>query len=321
MSRKKSDISVCGAPFVDLRAWHGGRRVEIWRMKYGCLAMLVALAAACAPMQEGRENPAPTANSGIPAAIRASPETKLPAQIENHFPQAALADPPPELLRATRWTCSGVVFEGISFDDRTHRLRVVDQAGGPGSEYPDAPSAATSHGGLAAVNAGFFTPEGDPLGWVIAAGKPSGTWNSASSLGNGIWHQGSDGRSAISRRESLGRQQAATMRELLQAGPMLVEGGRLVNGLEATKSSIRTVIAWDGGHRWWMGQSSPCTLQTLATCLDQQGPGGWMVRDALNLDGGRSADLWVSARVTGGPLACRMPWNRPVRNFLVLVPR
>jgi len=41
----------------------------------------------------------------------------------------------------------------------------------------------------------------------------------------------------------------------------------------------------------------------------------------MNLDGGRSSDLWISSRVSGGPLTSRPPWNRPVRNFLILVPR
>jgi hypothetical protein len=94
-----------------------------------------------------------------------------------------------------------------------------------------------------------------------------------------------------------------------------------VTGLEAAKSSVRTLIAWDGGSRWWIGRSSPCTLESLATLLSKEMPAGWKVRHALNLDGGRSADLWASGQVAGGPLVCRAAWNRPVRNFLVLVAR
>ena len=45
------------------------------------------------------------------------------------------------------------------------------------------------------------------------------------------------------------------------------------------------------------------------------------VADALNLDGGRSTDLWVSSSVSGGPASWRTPFNKPVRNFLVLVLR
>jgi hypothetical protein len=111
------------------------------------------------------------------------------------------------------------------------------------------------------------------------------------------------------------------MRELLQAGPLLVENGHAVGGLENTKTSARTLILWDGGQRWWIGRTPPCTLANLAAALAASQPAGWSAQHALNLDGGRSADLWVSDAVSGGPLSRRPPWNRPVRNFLVLRPR
>jgi hypothetical protein len=215
---------------------------------------------------------------------------------------------------------SGIVFEGVAFDSRSHRLRVIDQEGGPGSRFADASSAAHSVQGLAAVNGGFFTPEGEPLGRMIASGKRAGAWNTASSLGSGIWHADGSGRSAISRREKLGRAGADAMQDLLQAGPMLVENGRAVGGLDATKSSARTMILWDGGNRWWIGRSSPATLERVAAVVADEGIPGWRVRHALNLDGGRSSELWVSAEVSGGPLTSRPAWNRPVRNFLVLSP-
>lgn len=235
-------------------------------------------------------------------------------------PAVALARPaePPQ---ASRGVFSGITFEGVAFDSRDYRLVVVDQAGGPGARFADAAAAGLSVAGLAAVNGGFFTPEGAPLGLVIAAGKRSGAWNSASSLGSGVWHADGAGFSAISRREKLGRSGAAVMRELLQAGPMLVENRRAVAGLDAQKASARTMILWDGGSRWWIGRGSPATLAQTAAALAGAPVPGWPVRHALNLDGGRSSDLWVSPAVAGGPLVRRPPWNRPVRNFLVLVPR
>ena len=229
-------------------------------------------------------------------------------------PVATPANPP----QVTAREISGITFEGVAFDSRSHRLVVADQPGGPGSKYPDSATVAQSLGGLAAVNAGFFTPEGGPLGLVASAGKISGAWNSASSLGNAVWYQSPAGTSAIVRREKLGRAAAATMRELIQAGPLLVENGRAVGGLEATKTSARSVILWDGGTRWWLGCSSPCSLAALAQALTIGTPAAWPIRQALNLDGGRSSDLWISEAVAGGPLLRRSPWNRPVRNFLIL---
>ncbi len=209
---------------------------------------------------------------------------------------------------------SGITFEGVTFDSREHRLVVADQASGPGSIFADSAAAGRATGGIAAVNAGFFTPEGDPLGLVISAGKISGSWNSASSLGSGVWSESRSGQSAIARRGTLTRAEAITKRELIQAGPLLVENSRAVGGLEATKSSVRILILWDGGTRWWIGRSSPCTLGALGQALT-----AWPIRHALNLDGGRSSDLWISENVSGGPLLRRTSWNRPVRNFLILV--
>jgi hypothetical protein len=214
---------------------------------------------------------------------------------------------------------SGIEFEGVAFDSRTHRLAVVDQEGGPGSRFADAAEAGRSAGGLAAVNGGFFTPEGEPLGLVIAAGKRSGGWNSSTSLGSGVWHADATGTSAISRRENLGRAGVAGMRELLQAGPMLVENRRAVAGLDAEKSSARTMVLWDGGSRWWIGRSSPASLSRTAAALALAAVPGWPVKHALNLDGGRSSELWISDKVGGGPVSIRPPWNKAVRNFLVLV--
>ena len=246
-------------------------------------------------------------------------ETVEKAAVPHLEVSQAKAQPAATPPRATVRNVAGITFEGVDFDSRNHRLVVADQPGGLGSRYVDAASAAQALGGIAGINAGFFTPEGAPLGLVITSGKISGSWNSASSLGSGVWHENSVGKSAIIRREKLGHLGAAAMRELIQAGPLLVENKHTVSGLEATKSSARTVILWDGATRWWIGCSTPCTLAALGEALATGSPSGWQVHGALNLDGGRSSDVWVSASVTDGPINKRPSWNHPVRNFLVLV--
>jgi uncharacterized protein YigE (DUF2233 family) len=258
-----------------------------------------------------RHQPAVAAKVERPALEEAAPVAKV----------AEVSQGPLEATRATRVTISGIEFEGVAYDSRVCRLKVVDQEGGPGSKFADAGEAAVSCGGLAAVNAGFFTPEGKPLGLVVAGGNARGAWNSASSLGSGVWYESGDGSCAIRRREHLGKTGAAGMRELLQAGPMLVDGDRAVTGLESEKTSARTLIAWDGGSHWWIGRTPPCTLADLARALATGQPAGWPVKSALNLDGGRSSELWISSKVPGGPVSMRPIWNRPVRNILILTPR
>lgn len=270
---------------------------------------LLALVSSCAPVREEKKDEKPAAVAEVREELLKIPEVPSPVEV--------MLQP----VRATSTEVSGIAFEGVVFDSRSHRLVVVDQEQGPGSKFPEAASAAASRNGLAAVNAGFFTLEGTPLGLVVAGGKVRGGWNSATSLGSGVWFEAGDGSCAIRRREAIGRGAAGGMRELLQAGPMLVEGQRAVSGLEAEKTSARTLIAWDGGSRWWIGRTPPCTLAELARALASGGPAGWPVKSALNLDGGRSSELWVSSKVPGGPVSRRPMWNRPVRNFLVLVDR
>ena len=268
----------------------------------------VILASACSPASAPRAVAVVDHSPAVPASAApvAAPQPLRPEG-------RAL---PPEW---TRSTAAGIAFSGVSFDSRTHRLRVVDQPRGPGSQHPDAASAAVALGGLAALNGGFFTPEGEPLGLVVAQGRPAGSWNGSSSLGSG-WYAEEQGKAPrIVRREILGRDGATGLREGLQAGPMLVENRRAVRGLDTSRTRNRVLLVWDGGHRWWMGQAGPCSLSALAQALESARPGGFPVRAALNLDGGRSADLWVGPGVKGGPQRLKPPWHRAVRNFLVLV--
>ncbi len=224
--------------------------------------------------------------------------------------------PAPRSPRLLRKTISGIDFEGVSFDSRTHFLAVADQARGPGSVWSSSEDVARQRGGLMAINAGFFTPEGDPLGLVVSSGKVSGGWNSTSSLGNGIYREPQGGLPSISRRSS--RAAVANSQELIQAGPLLVENGRMVRGLNREKSALRSIILTDGGTRWWIGKTTPCTLSALGSALASGSPAQWKIYDALNLDGGRSTDLFVSSAIPGGPVNRRGFFNRPVRNFLVL---
>ena len=273
------------------------------------------LLASCTPYEPATAPPQKKATPAPPpaAAITPIPLTEAPKISQNPNPPAA-----PTLV--TR-NLPEFNLEGVAFDSRTHRLRVIDQEDGPGTTFTDAAHAGTSRSALAAINAGFFTPEGEPLGLLVAAGKSAGSWNSATSIGSAIWHESHSGTSRISRRNETNPATAKQMRETLQSGPMLVDRSLAVSGLESDKTSARCFIAWDGGTRWFIGRTSPCPLNILAATLASSKHCGWAIHRAMNLDGGRSADLWISSRVSGGPLTSRPPWNRPVRNFLILVPR
>lgn len=269
---------------------------------------LTSLIPACQPHSPpAQATPPPTAS----VVIEEPASTPAPAPITVSTPTS-----PP---RISNKTIAGITFEGVSFDSRTHALNVVDQANGPGTSYPSSRVAALKNGGLMSINAGFFTTEGAPLGLVIANGKTSGSWNSASSLGSGIYRIDFSGKTSISRRGS--RSSVSNSQELLQAGPLLIENGKAITGLDSSKLAVRSLIINDGGNRWWVGRTSSCTLAKLASALAQSSPSLWKSFHALNLDGGRSTDLFISSSIPGGPLERRGLLNRPVRNFLVLKTR
>lgn len=239
---------------------------------------------------------------------------------------AVLAPPNPQASSSpakapvfTQIFIQGIHFEGATFDARSHRLLVIDQPNGPASMFTTCQDVASQHDALLALNAGFFTPDGDPLGLVISKGKRSGAWNSASSLGSGIFSESATGHLSITRRGS--PTAFLNARELIQAGPLLTENGGAVGGLDTEKIAVRSILLTDGGTRWWIGKTSACSLAGLGETLASQSPAPWPVQHALNLDGGRSTDLYVSARIPGGSFERRSFLNRPVRNFLILKPK
>lgn len=254
-----------------------------------------------------------------PDVIRESPSPISSPSSETAVFPASVPSAPAGAATVSRKTISGIAFEGVLFDSRSHRLRVIDQPLGPGTAFGTARDVAREYSALAAMNAGFFTPEGKPLGLVITAGKRFGAWNSASSLGSGIFTESASGNLSISRRGSPAAFVGA--RELIQAGPLLIENGRAIGGLDRQKPAVRSLLITDGGHRWWIGKTSLCTLAALSEALASASPAAWPARHALNLDGGRSTDLFVSSSIPGGPFEHRGILNRPVRNFLILKPR
>lgn len=230
--------------------------------------------------------------------------------------------PPPRFLTLAyhHTSSNGVKLSLVSFDDRHHRLRVADQPNGPGSRWDNSKSAATSFRGFAAINGGFFTPEGKPLGLLIENGTRRGHINK-SPLGTGIYISASSG-SAIIRREHLATSSlAAKARNLLQTGPMLVENGKPVTALSKTSHRPRSFIAWDGKHHWAIGHTTASTLDALSRALAGNSPAGFNIHTAINLDGGRSSDLWVGPQVKNGNKTHRSLFNKTVRNYLVLTTR
>jgi len=107
------------------------------------------------------------------------------------------------------------------------------------------------------------------------------------------------------------------VREALQSGPLLVEQGKTVTGLNAIKDAARTVVFQDAKGRSGFLIAKSATLAGMAEILatPEIFPEGKILR-ALNLDGGTSTALWVR----GDPPFYAHEW-KTVRDYLAIVPR
>lgn len=223
---------------------------------------------------------------------------------------------PPTLHKITQ---DGIHFYLVEFDATHYELSVVDQLKGPGSEFHSSKQVGLNKKALAVINAGFFTPEGKPLGVLAVAGKKRGVYNT-SSLGGGIYYTTQQGANIT--RSSHWKNLAKSLPQyLLQAGPMLVDQSKSTVGLSTKKIKTRSFIASDGKNRFIIGYASPCTLNQLGAMLAKGNWCGFKIQTAMNLDGGRSSDLWVSPQVTNSGkhgTEVRGFFNKSVRNFLVL---
>ena len=295
-------------------------------------APLAAPTAALLPIPPLSAKPAPELIDSKPTTAQAEPiiaeaEPIAPLAAVDQLPdQAAVIMTPaaPQLVMPLAYhsvLSQGITISAVYFDDRKFQLTVADQADGCGSQWLDAKSAALSCDGYAAINGGFFTPEGK-TSWTssIASGIKRGSLNN-SSLGAGIFVS-SKNKSAIVRREHYASSSVTnSVENLLQAGPMLVEHGKATIGLSDHNERPRSFIAWDGKHHWVIGHIDSSTLAAAAKALSETSLNGFKASTVLNLDGGRSSDLWAGPRVPSGPKTHRSFLNKPVRNYLVITSR
>lgn len=206
----------------------------------------------------------------------------------------------------------GIELTLVSFDRRNYRLVVADQPSGPGSRYDDAEDAGNGH--LASINGGFFTPAGSPLGLVVTDGNRQGAVNRASFLGTGFF-LGPKAK-LLSRTDYLAS--PPSHQEVLQSGPRLVWSGETSNGLSNGDERPRSFLLWDGKEHFALGYADSASLKGLSSLLQSQPISGFKIAYALNLDGGRSCDFWISSSVNGGGFTRSSFLKKDVRNYLVL---
>ena len=278
---------------------------------------LIALLGSCSVTIPNARPPIPS----LPLVPRTNPVAlSAPAPLSTSTPsEIAPKDPPPPIilkanpphshpLRVSSTSLNGTTFTAVTFDGRDYFLKVIDQKEGPGTEFARAEFA--GQGSLAAINGGFFNPDGSPLGLVITDGQSRGAFNASSFLGTGII----DGENTtLSHRKSY--QESS---ELLQSGPRLVWDQERLTGLSKSKERPRSFVIWDGNNHFGIGHADRATLQGLANNLQAQPFEGFHIKYAINLDGGTSCDLWVSNQISGGGFTKSSLFRKKARNYLAL---
>jgi uncharacterized protein YigE (DUF2233 family) len=197
----------------------------------------------------------------------------------------------------------------VSFSSKTHTFAVMDN---PAGAF-DAGTAALKRGALAAVNGGYFHPDRTPLGLVVRQGVEIHPLERAKLLSGLVIVAGGN----IALRRTSEFKASPAIREALQAGPFLVDGGKPVPGLDNTRSAARTVVFIESTGRCGFLICKSLTLAETAELLATPSlfAAGKVVR-ALNLDGGSSTALWVRSE----PVFYVREW-KSVRNYLAIVPK
>ena len=167
---------------------------------------------------------------------------------------------------------------------------------------------------LAGVNGGYFHPDRTPLGLVISYGKVLHGFERARLLSGVLLVT----RTRISLLRSAEYKPQADIRQALQAGPFLVDHGKIVAGLNADSRADRTAVLGDNAGRFALVLCRDVTLAELALVLsDERIISELKVNRALNLDGGSSSGMWVRDE----PRPFYRPELKSVRNYLAVVER
>jgi exopolysaccharide biosynthesis protein len=197
------------------------------------------------------------------------------------------------------------------FSTKLCRLRVVDQPSEPRDDLEDVMARGNF---LTGVNGGYFDPQYNPIGLLIVDGKIITPLQRARLLSGVLSTSGK--RIQISRVAEFSPNQK--LEAAVESGPMLVDAGKSVRGLESTKIARRTFAAVASGDKAALGFCSDVTLSDLSSILAVITIPEFKIQRALNLDGGSSSAFWFK-RANGNVFS--IAERKPVRDFVAVVPR
>jgi hypothetical protein len=197
------------------------------------------------------------------------------------------------------------------FSTKSCRLRVIDQPSEPRVDLEEVMGRGNF---LAAVNGGYFDPDYKPIGLLILDGKTIAPLQKARLLSGVL--------SASAKKVQVSRVAEFSMAQkpdaAIECGPMVVDLGKSVRGLESTRAARRTFAAVGAGDKAALGFCSEVTLADLSNLLASISIPDFKIQRALNLDGGSSSAFWCK-RANGS--AFSIAEQKPVRDFVAIVPK
>ncbi len=201
-----------------------------------------------------------------------------------------------------------VQLYAVFFNEKKCRLYVLDN---PPSAGVDLAAALRREGAFAGVNGAYFYENFEPLGLVISNRQLLHRLEKARLLSGILEIRENSIRLVRSNEFRFSKQIVGA----LQAGPFLLENGKMIRGLNKLRVARRTVVASDGKGNWALILMSPLTLAQAGELLASRDifP-KWRPWHALNLDGGSSSGFWADTRPS--PVSIRE--FGAVRNFLGL---
>jgi exopolysaccharide biosynthesis protein len=196
------------------------------------------------------------------------------------------------------------------FSTKSCRLKIVDQPSEPRLDLEEVMARGNF---LAGVNGGYFDPGYRPIGLLIVDGTMVAPLQKARLLSGVL--------SSTGKKFQISRVSEFTLNQkpdaAVECGPMIVDLGKSVRGLESTKTARRTFAAVSG-DKAALGFCSDVTLSDLSNVLAMLAIPGFKIQRVLNLDGGSSSAFWFK-RANGGPFS--ISEEKTVRDFVVIVPR
>jgi hypothetical protein len=191
------------------------------------------------------------------------------------------------------------------FSPRSCRLRLVDNP-----EGADLATVMNRGNYIAGVNGGYFDENFDPLGLRISDGKALSPLRRARLMTGLIISTGSMTR-ILRASEFAKNSRPATA---LQCGPLLVDRGHTVAGLDSQRTARRTFAAVTGANEIVLGYCSSVSLADLSRILASWS-GDLKIQRALNLDGGSSSSFWFKRK--DGSVVSKSE-QKSVRDFLAI---